>query len=101
VRLGFDAGFVDEDAGVGVEAREGEGDVVVDEADFGGRDACVLEFHGGALFAAEDDDRFAFDSYGAGSYCVLEDGEKGGGCTSLDGLESVFDLEDVSIGTED
>lgn len=57
----------------------------VDEADLGGGDAGVLELHGRALLAAEDDDILAFDAYGAGS--------------SLDGLAGVFDLEDVAVGT--
>lgn len=70
VRLGFETGFVDEDAGVGVEAGKGQGDVVVEDGDFGGRDAGVLEFEGGAFFAADYDDVFAFYADGAGS-CFL------------------------------
>ena len=54
------------------------------EGDFGGRDACVLQFHRRALFAAEDDEVGAFDGDGAGA--------------AFDGFESVFDLEDVAIG---
>ena len=68
MRLGFETGFVDEDAGVGVEAGEGQGDVVVEDGDFGGRDAGVLEFEGGTFFAADDDDVFAFYADGAGSW---------------------------------
>jgi hypothetical protein len=41
--------------------------VAVDETDFGWRDACVLQFHGRALFAAEDDDGCTFDADGAGA----------------------------------
>lgn len=87
VALGFEAGLVDEDAGVGVEAGEGQADVVVDEADLGGRDSCVLQLHGGLLFAAEHDDLAAFDGDGAGA--------------ALDGFEGIFDLEDVAVGGED
>ena len=82
--LGFEAGFVDEDASVGVEASEGEADVVVDKANLGGSDAGVLELHGGLLFTAEHDDLVAFDSNSAGA--------------ALDGLEGIFDLEDVTVG---
>lgn len=46
-----------------------------------------MEFHGGFLFAAEDDDAVAFDGDGAGA--------------ALDGFEGVFDLEDVAVGGED
>jgi len=84
VTLGFEAGFVDEDAGVGVQTSEGETDVVVDKADLGGSDACVLQLHGGLLFTAEHDDLAAFDSDGAGA--------------ALDGLEGIFDLEDMTVG---
>jgi hypothetical protein len=87
VALGFEAGFVDEDAGVGVEAGEGEADVVVDEADLGGRDTGVLKLHGGLLLTAEHDDLVAFDGDGAGA--------------ALDGLEGIFDLEDVTVRRED
>lgn len=73
--------------GVGVEAGEGEADVVVDHADLGGGNARVLQLHGGSLFAAEDDDAGAFDGDGAGA--------------ALDRFESVFDLKDVAIGGED
>lgn len=59
----------------------------VDHGDFGGRDARVLEFEGGAFLAAEDDDVGAFDGYGAGA--------------ALDGFEGVFDLEDVPVGGKD
>jgi hypothetical protein len=69
--LCFHACFVDEDTCVCVEAGKGEGYVRVDEADFGGCDAGVLEFHGGALFAAEDDYISTFDAYGAGSWVVV------------------------------
>ena len=87
VALGFEAGFVDEDAGVGVEAGEGKADVVIDETNLGGRDAGVLQLHGGLLFAAEHDDLVAFDGDSAGA--------------ALDSLEGVFDLEDVAIRRED
>jgi hypothetical protein len=87
VALGFEAGFVDEDAGVGVQAGEGEANVVVDKTNLGGCDAGVLQLHGGLLFTAEHDDLVAFDSDGAGA--------------ALDGLEGIFDLEDVAIGRED
>ncbi len=85
--LRFETSAVDEYAGIGVEAGEGEADVFVDEGDFGGCDTGVLEFHGGSLFAAEDDDAAAFDGDGAGAafYC----------------FEGVFDLEDVAVGGED
>jgi hypothetical protein len=56
------------------------------EADFGGCDSCVLEFHGGALFAAEYDDVGAFDADGAGA--------------SFDGFKRIFDLENVSVRAE-
>lgn len=83
--LRLEACAVNEDAGVGVEAGKGEADVVVDEANLGGRDAGVLQLHCGALLAAENDDGGAFDADGAGA--------------AFDGLEGVFDLEDVAIGT--
>ena len=87
VALGLEAGLVDEDAGVGVEAGEGQTDVVVDQADLRGGDAGVLQLHGGLLFAAEHDDLGAFDGDGAGA--------------ALDGFEGIFDLEDVAVGGED
>lgn len=87
VRLGLEPGLVDEDARVGVEAGEREAHVAVDERDLGGRDARVLQFHGGALFAAEDDDVAAFDADGAGA--------------AFDGFEGIFNLEDVAVGGED
>jgi hypothetical protein len=87
VALGFEAGFVDEDAGVGVQTGEGETDVIVNEANLGGSNAGVLQLHGGLLFAAEHDDLVAFDSDGAGA--------------ALDGLEGIFDLEDMAVGRED
>jgi hypothetical protein len=46
-----------------------------------------LQLHGGLLFTAEHDDLVAFDGDGAGA--------------ALDGLEGIFDLEDVAIGRED
>lgn len=67
VRLRLEAGLVDEDAGVGVESREGEGDVVVQQLDLGRRDPRVLELHGRALLAAEHDHILALDADGAGS----------------------------------
>lgn len=70
VRLGFETGFVDEDAGIGIEAGEGQGNVVVEDGDFGGRDAGVLEFEGGAFFAADDDNIFSFYADGAGSWTL-------------------------------
>lgn len=42
VTLGLQPRLVDEDAGVGVQAGEGQADVVVHQADFGGRDARIL-----------------------------------------------------------
>lgn len=87
VALGFEAGLVDEDAGVGVETSEGQADVVIYQADLGGSDAGVLQLHGGLLLAAEDDDAVAFDGDGAGA--------------ALDGFEGIFDLEDVAVGRED
>lgn len=68
VRLGLYPGLVDEDAGVGVEPRKGETDVVVDEADLGRGDADILELHGGALLAAQDDDVLALDTHSASSW---------------------------------
>ena len=85
--LGLEASLVDEDAGVGVKAGEGQTDVVVDQADLGGSDAGVLQLHGGLLFAAEHDDLGAFNGDGAGA--------------ALDGFEGIFDLEDVAVGGED
>ena len=79
--------FVDQDARVGVQPREGETDVVVDHADFARRDARVLQLHGRPLFAPEHDDGGAFDGDGAGA--------------ALDRFEGVFDLEDVAVGGED
>ena len=55
---------------------------MVDGADFGRRDARVLEFHGGPLLAAQHDDLAAFDGDGAGA--------------AFDGFEGVFHLEDVA-----
>ena len=83
VALGLEASLVDEDAGIGVETSEGQADVVIHEANLGGSDAGVLQFHGGLLFAAEDDDLGAFDGDGAGA--------------ALDGFEGIFDLEDVAV----
>ena len=60
--------------------------MTIDKRDFGGRDAGVLEFHGGALLAAEDYYGRALDSHGAGA--------------SFDGFEGIFDLKDVAIGGE-
>jgi len=68
MRLGFETGFVDEDTGVGVETGEGKRDVVIEDGDLGGRDAGVLKFEGGALFAADYDDVFAFYTDSAGSW---------------------------------
>jgi hypothetical protein len=42
--------------------------VVVEHADLRGRDARVLQLHGRALLAAEDDDGGALDADGAGSW---------------------------------
>jgi hypothetical protein len=42
VRLGFQTGFVDQYSGIGVETGKGKTDMVVDEADLGGRYAGVL-----------------------------------------------------------
>ena len=81
--LSFEASFVDENAGVGVQASKGEADVVVDKTNLGGRDAGVLKLHGGLLLTAEHDDLVAFDGDGAGA--------------TLDGLEGIFDLEDVAV----
>ena len=77
--------LVDQDAGVGVEPREREAHMLVQQADLRRGDARVLELHGGALLAAEDHDGGALDADGAGP--------------ALDGLLGVFDLEDVAIGT--
>lgn len=79
--------LVDQDSCICIQASESETHVCVHEGDFGGGDAGVLEFHCGALFAAEDYDVCAFDADGAGAafYC----------------FEGVFDLEDVAIGGED
>ena len=85
--LRFEPGFVDKDAGVGVEAGEGEADVRVYEGDFGGGDAGVLEFHRGTFFAAQHDDFGAFDADCAGA--------------AFDCFEGVFDLEDVAVRGED
>jgi len=41
--------------------------VVINESNLRGSNAGILEFQGGALFAAEDDDVFAFDTNGTGS----------------------------------
>jgi hypothetical protein len=46
-----------------------------------------LQLHGGLLFTAEHHDLVAFDGDGAGA--------------ALDGLEGIFDLEDVAVGRED
>lgn len=85
--LGLQTGLVDQDTGIGVETGEGEADVRVDQGDFRGRDARVLQFHGAAFFAAQDYDVGAFDAYGAGA--------------ALHGFEGIFDLEDVTVGGED
>jgi len=42
-----------------------------------------LKLHGGLLLTAEHDDLVAFDGDGAGA--------------TLDGLEGIFDLEDVAV----
>jgi len=67
MRLRLESRLVEENSGVGVETGESETDVGVDEADLGGRDAGVLELHGGTLFAAEDYHVSTFDTDGAGS----------------------------------
>lgn len=85
--LCFETGFVHEDPRIGVETRKSEADVGVDEGDFRGRDARVLQFHRRALLAAEDDNAVAFDGDGAGA--------------AFDGFEGIFDLENVAIGGED
>ena len=65
--LGFYAGFVDKDTGVGIKSCKGKTDVVVDQTDLGRGDSGVLELHGGTLFAAENDERFALHTDGAGT----------------------------------
>lgn len=115
VRLSLQSCLVDEDPGIGVQAGEGEADVGVDEADLGGGDAGILQLHGRTLLTAKNDNVLALDSNCACSCCstivslgrlaasntmhnaLANAGEEGR--TSLDGFASVFDLEDVSIGT--
>jgi hypothetical protein len=46
-----------------------------------------LQLHGRLLFAAENDDLVAFDGDGTGA--------------AFDGLEGIFNLEDVAVGRED
>lgn len=79
--------FVNQNSSVCIETGESETDMCVDEGDLGGGDAGVLEFHSGALFAAQYDDVSAFHADGAGP--------------TLDGFEGIFNLEDVAIGRED
>lgn len=79
--------LIDQNPRVGVQTRESETDMCVDQGDLRGRDAGILQFHRGALFAAENDDPGPFDGDGAGP--------------ALDGFEGVFDLEDVAVGGED
>lgn len=67
VRLGFQTGFVDQNACVGVQPSKRKADVLIDEGDLRRRDACILEFERGALLTAENDDVFAFDADGTGS----------------------------------
>lgn len=76
--------IINQNPRIGVETRESQADVRVDQANLGGGDARVLQFHGGPLFAAENDDGGAFDADGAGA--------------ALDGFEGVFDLEDMAVG---
>lgn len=83
VGLGLDTDLVDEDAGVGVQARKGEERVGVDLAYFAGGDAGVLELEGGAFFAGEDHDVLALDADGAGA--------------ALDGLGGVLDFWGVLV----
>lgn len=85
VTLCFQACLVDQYAGVSVQTGEGQADVCVDESDLGWCDPCVLQFHGGTLLAAQNDDVGAFDPHGAGA--------------AFDGFEGIFDLEDVAVGT--
>jgi hypothetical protein len=85
VRLCFQPGLVYQDACVGVEPRERETYVIIDESNLARSDACVLEFHGGAFLAAEDYDGGSFHANGARA--------------TLDGFDSIFYLEDVAIGT--
>ena len=73
--MGFYAGLVDENTGVGIEPGKGKADVVVDKTDFGGCDSGVLEFHGRAFLTSENDDVGTLDSDGTGS-CVEKVGYK-------------------------
>ena len=57
----------------------------IDEADLGWCDSCILEFHGGTLLAAQNHDVGTLDAHGARA--------------AFDGLERIFDLEDVAVGT--
>jgi len=61
--LGLQAGLVDENAGIGVESGEREGNVGVDETDLRGRDPRVLKLHRRALLAAQYHYVAAFDGY--------------------------------------
>lgn len=68
VRLGLQAGFVNQDAGIGVQSSKCEARVVVDQGNLRGRNAGILEFEGRALFTTEDNDFLAFNTDGACSW---------------------------------
>ncbi len=57
----------------------------VDETNFRRCDSGILQFHGGALLTAQDDDVCTFHPDGAGA--------------SFDCFKRIFDLEDVAVGT--
>lgn len=67
VRLGFEPGFVDQDARVRVQPRERQHCVVVHQGDLRRCDPRVLQLERGPLLAAEYNDVSAFDANGAGS----------------------------------
>lgn len=86
VALGLQPRLVDQNSSVGIQTSKGKRHVVVQKADFGRRDARVLQLHCGALFAAQHDVSGAFDTDGTGA--------------AFHSLESIFDLEDVAVGGE-
>lgn len=85
VTLRFQSRLVNQDPCVGVEARERQTHMCVDQTDLGRRDACVLQLHGRPLLATQHDDVGAFDPHRAGP--------------PFDGFERIFHLEDVPVGT--
>lgn len=85
VALGLDAGVLDHAAGVGLKARHGAADVAVDLDNLLDR-RCLEQGRRDSLLDAQHDTLACSDS--------------DGGAAQLDGLETVFDLEEAAFGRE-